>query len=386
MLIDAILSGTRWLINLPGAGSCAMVSDVNGGSHTDPISNDWLSTPLIVFTADQLDATHASCSLPEFAPMSTTATALQAMFPEGSAELSTLCSSLDGAFPEYAMDGPAHARVHHTTEQLLAWCMKIPTAALLCRPPPPLLDFLEFFAGDAQLSKAMSRLGLLVKSFDIKYSAPTKEAQDLLDPLGFRYALVAVLFAARHADLWAGIVCSSWVWMSRGTTKRKADRQHIWGDTSVRCVRVGNALAIRVTYLCFMMANIGGFWCIEQPMTSLLWHFPPMAKLLETSWHGKTSTYLGTFGADTSKPIHICHTSPWMLHLRRKRLQMHAPAQLVKRDRLGRVSGLSVRLKCSQAYLEGFGIACAHARMACFEDRKTDDLPQGVDLCRGCHS
>ena len=56
----------------------------------------------------------------------------------------------------------------------------------------------------------------------------------------------------------------------------------------------------------------GVYWLIEQPMTSLLWHFPSM--VIMQRLHGRRvkriHVWLGAYGHPLMKPIHLLGTIP----------------------------------------------------------------------------
>jgi len=67
---------------------------------------------------------------------------------------------------------------------------------------------------------------------------------------------------------WFGIVCSSWVWMSRSTTGRNG--LNVLGNVTESTMN-GNRMVSRVVLL-FMLASARGAACfLEQPVTSLMY-------------------------------------------------------------------------------------------------------------------
>jgi hypothetical protein len=223
------------------------------------------------------------------------------------------------------------------------------------------LNSLIFAAGDAELSSAMAATGYNTKSFDIRYASPDPALQDLLRASGLRYAILSVLTTQEGADLWAGIVCSSWVWIGSGTTKRTRAEPGIWGDERVPSVVAGNRLAIRVAAMCLLTSLTGGKWCVEQPISSVLWHFPPFERLAVAVRPSKTVTHLGAFGAPSCKTVKLVHTAQWPTRLVRVKPSGQFQ-KLVKRNEHGRVTGIKKALKDSQSYPPGFGAAAAAAK------------------------
>lgn len=70
---------------------------------------------------------------------------------------------------------------------------------------------------------------------------------NLLMSIGFLTALQAVRKLIKQGLLWVGMPCSSWIWMSRGTSRRCALRPR--GSKKMRFVRSSNRLVRRVCYL-----------------------------------------------------------------------------------------------------------------------------------------
>ncbi len=281
--------------------------------------------------------------------------AVRSVFTSGSREVHEYWRALGTAFPEFS-----GLSVEEICVQLLCLCLLARQAASTV--PCELTEFLEFFAGDGRLSSGMEEAGLRVKTFDIRYRKPEREMQDLLTAKGLRYALLSILFTTKDMDVWAGIVCSSWVWISRSTTKRSKDPEKIWGCEHSASVTQGNGLAIRVVGMCLLTSIIGGHWCVEQPISSLLWSFPPFARLLSFAGAKKTVTYLGAFGAASPKAVTLMHTSDWVRLLRRPKPQGAFSDCLVRRDAKG-VTGIGTALKASQSYPPEFGRAAAAAKV-----------------------
>ena len=129
-------------------------------------------------------------------------------------------------------------------------------------------------------------------------------------------------------------------------------------------VRLGNVLAVRSCIL-LLLGHLGGVgWTVEQPTSSLLPWFPPVARLFALAQPTCTSTYLGAFGSATVKPVRLWSTRAWVSCLKRVRPKgvVDPAAQLVKRSGR-RVTGIRSALKASQAYPQEFAIAGAMARL-----------------------
>lgn len=109
---------------------------------------------------------------------------------------------------------------------------------------------------------------------------------DLMSAVGW----LAVLNAARKlrpgALLWAGCPCSTWIWMSRGSTGRSRLRP---GGHARKATLQANRMIRRLCYMLlaceFMLQSAllrfeyarskRAYWCVEQPASSLLPFYKP---------------------------------------------------------------------------------------------------------------
>ena len=78
-------------------------------------------------------------------------------------------------------------------------------------------DFCEVFAGDGRFSESLRAFGWTGISLDIKHS----KNFDVLSPLGFCILLAAVWRIRRHGVLLMAPPCSSWIFLSMGSTGRR---------------------------------------------------------------------------------------------------------------------------------------------------------------------
>ena len=107
------------------------------------------------------------------------------------------------------------------------------------------LQSVEFFAGDKAYTNAKAKLGYMAVGFEIK-DDPTM--MDFMSPLGFLYAISLCCQLKPASQSISAPVCSSWVWMSRGSTGRT--RYNPLGNRWVQCVRTGNAMVSKSLQLC----------------------------------------------------------------------------------------------------------------------------------------
>ena len=131
------------------------------------------------------------------------------------------------------------------------------------------IEALEIFAGASVVTRVLRSTGLRTAALDLEYW-PAYQARkkrrgqkpcksnlfDLSSACGFITAVLAVLACdpASHIVVLA-VVCSSWVSISRGTTKRAF--LDPLGDPSVASVKMGNLLASRQGIFCLLVCKGG---------------------------------------------------------------------------------------------------------------------------------
>ena len=189
------------------------------------------------------------------------------------------------------------------------------------------VDCIECFAGCASLSRCFRATGRATISLDVEYWNAWRERKesrgqrilgtsnplDLLSASGFatlgsmiaehdrwtkpvlRTALLAILQGNSSAGFLVvlAIVCSSFVSMSRATTRRSYCNP--LGDNSVLSVAVGNVLASRpvcfkafpnlanrLALMIYLIEAMGGKWLLEQPCSSLLMRHPRLREICRT--------------------------------------------------------------------------------------------------------
>ncbi len=222
------------------------------------------------------------------------------------------------------------------------------------------LDFLEMFAGDGSVSRGLRLRGLVGAAMDLRFDA----RHDIMTSVGFLCALKLLARVRPGGLLWSAPPCSSWVYMSRGSTGRH-ERVAGWYDTRP-LVATQNALAARVASLCSLASARGVWWIVEQPSSSLMFEYCPWVVLAEGLRPRFVRSYMGAFGADTPKLTLLVGTAPFLGELKRglrpsdgQRIR-NLDVSLTKRSADGRISG-SKALKGTQSYPLGFGNAVAAA-------------------------
>ncbi len=241
-------------------------------------------------------------------------------------------------------------------------------AALAQLQPGPELDFAELFAGSGAVGRALAAMGYRGRAMDRDYHAH----HDLLSSVGFLTALQTALELKPGAIMWLAPPCSTWVWMARHTYGRHIS---VEGHFTQPKVLHMNALLERVVLLLEVVTARGGFWLVEQPSSSVMWHYPAMQGCLQR--HGCTPQVLemGAYGGTSVKPTTLMGTAPYLRLLGgrctpplRARLELegvHTTRRWIDAEGHRRVQGTS-ELRGTQAYPEGFGAAHALAFQASF--------------------
>ncbi|CAE7466266.1 unnamed protein product [Symbiodinium pilosum] len=132
---------------------------------------------------------------------------------------------------------------------------------------------------------------------DILYSS----SFDFTRASGFAAALVAVCRGSPSGFLhWMGVLCSSWVTTSRGSTGRSMINPA--GCQGLPSVDASNLMAWRVALLCLATSALGGVWVIEQPGSSILIESDPMQMVCGLLQVFKCRFWMWHYQSRTAKP------------------------------------------------------------------------------------
>lgn len=251
---------------------------------------------------------------------------------------------------------------------ILRWCglpaalLAMVEGRLAC--PGPGLFLAEYFAGVASICFGFSCFGMQSERFDKNYS----DTMDLNTVEGFATALTFLVVTFQCGLTWAAPPCSSWVFLSAGTTKRK--KTNPMGDCENEKVVWNNKLVHKLACLLEFASMFGIYFIIEQPTSSILWQHPRIQQMFQRLGTQviNTHTYMGMYGGDSEKGMKLYGTAPFLAELKDtmdKKVAAKLPQkELVKRTRLssGRISiSGGADLKASQAYPRRFGIRVAEA-------------------------
>ena len=235
------------------------------------------------------------------------------------------------------------------------------------------LDHLEFFAGKKAVTRALLREGFRAVGCELK-DADGYAGLDFISPMGVITNLWFIHGMRLGARMLAAPVCSSWVWMSRATTKRAWHRVH--GLASLPCVQTGNMIVSVLVMILWIASALGIRWCVEQPANSLLQHHPRWQEFLRGHRCFRVFIYMSDFGGETAKPTWLYSNAKdieeivkFRCKITRGKVNHNKEMTHVSTSATGRkqITGGS-DLKGSQAYPDGFGYAwfsvCAAHRLS----------------------
>lgn len=218
-----------------------------------------------------------------------------------------------------------------------------------------MLDFVEFFAGNAALSKELLRKQLRGASFDYLYGS----SHDVLTASGLRLYIEALGSLREKGLSWLATQCSSYVVLCRATTMRFPSNDFLGNLSNPRVVE-GNSLGLLSALLYFLAWVSLSCPVLEQPLNSCLPETPAWKYLLRWTKAICTTTYLGSFGGPSQKPLQLWHSRMEFVALSRPRpTWLGAAAEsLVTRDG-AKFTGRRDQLIESEHYTVQFGRAVA---------------------------
>lgn len=173
----------------------------------------------------------------------------------------------------------------------------------------------EFFSGIGSIARTFAQAGFVSKEYDI-IREPLFE--DLTTPMGFLTALMLAMQIVLGGLGHTANVCSSWVFMARGTTGRS--RAQPYGTPnlpgcSASSVGQGNVQIGRMTVVIMLMVARRVHWVLEQPFSSVMDFAPVLVENVLVRL--KYATKMGAFGAKTAKPTWLLSSSKWPAKLQK---------------------------------------------------------------------
>jgi hypothetical protein len=234
------------------------------------------------------------------------------------------------------------------------------------------LDGVEFFSGCEAVTRGMTSHGCVCMPFDRVIDPMLNMNSDA----GFAHAVELVLRLRPGSLIWGAPPCSSFVFMSRGTTLRSQDNP--LGNVEHRGVRHANMVVARLVMLLMLGLLRGCQFCVEQPGTSLMGRLACWEFLMNHFTVHMARTWMCAFGAPTPKHTILWCSDVWVHKLVRKKLKltdrsatMRLPPTTIRytsKDGRSRVQG-GPGLKQTQAYPTLFGEEVARHFLAHGGDR-----------------
>ena len=182
-------------------------------------------------------------------------------------------------------------------DQLVAW---VYLAGLVAES----IDGAEFFAGDMSNTIKLRERGYTCFPYDINIGGV---AHDINSDTGFALALAIVCRVRLRGIVWFGIVCSTWVFMSRSVTGRDV---HCPLGRPTAGVEAANKMTSRVMLLHWLAHAKQCFTVIELPSSSLMCLHPRFQELI-----GHHERKLIAFGVSESSTSANCLVNNFLVLL-----------------------------------------------------------------------
>mmetsp|Transcript_155014 Transcript_155014/g.269612 ORF Transcript_155014/g.269612 Transcript_155014/m.269612 type:complete len:298 (-) Transcript_155014:52-945(-) len=184
-------------------------------------------------------------------------------------------------------------------------------AALAINTNTPCLDVIDAFSGPcANLAHACYEQGLNAMPFDRLRHALY---ENCLTMEGQQYFLTMLGRMPRGSLCFLGPPCNSWITSSQSFYKRSKTR--IAGDQTKPEVLQWNQVADFVGKVLECCIALGIYFVVEQPVSSLLFEWPPIATALLHGHARRISFSLAKFGAASLKPLQLYSNVPWLYTL-----------------------------------------------------------------------
>ncbi|CAL1157992.1 unnamed protein product [Cladocopium goreaui] len=258
-------------------------------------------------------------------------------------------------------------------------------------------DAVEVFCGVASLSRCLQLGGYDTASLDIGLWNPWMQKRlcskkrlgkkckrnplNLLCPAGFGLLLSAILNSKDGVVVAFGLVCSTFITISRGSTFRHYFLPE--GDPHSLSVSQSNLLAARTFLAMLVVMAKQGVWVLEQPSTSLAFRLRGFQKLLRTCTVFRQSFWMRGFGSKTPKRTTLWSNSSGVRFFctskKARKGRGGATPKLADtyRDALGRkrFKG-NANLRKSQEYPVGFGVRFAESMKHLKKERSSLKQPK----------
>lgn len=234
----------------------------------------------------------------------------------------------------------------------------------------PLVVGVEVFSGQGELSKAFCSWVGPFLTFEVRDSPE----QDISKTSGLHVLLVMVLRIRLGGLLWLGTPCQSWVALSRSFTQRSQlqvagpGRQYTTAGQQ-RYLDHHNRIADITALLARTAHELGIFFVIEQPVSSLLFKYEAVFRVLAAARASTVAFTMSTFQGESPKPLLLKGTGPFLQIFREVVLERRRMSTSRPEKRLADVStqcngrkiftGRACDLKASSGYTPCMGVAMA---------------------------
>ena len=199
----------------------------------------------------------------------------------------------------------------------------------------------DFYSGRALMTDQGLMQGYRVNSYECLNEPKLENA---CGPEGVLTMLVYVRCYRKGSLNHWGTVCSSWLWIARGTTGRSGWNPE--GSRRSNSTKLGNTMVTRMTLMLYLLIGKRCIWILEQPASSLMSYFPTMVRLRNQagcSW-GEVQTWIAEFGGDDIKPTTLIGNAKW-LHCLTRTLSKESRKRIAVSDMVIRYEGVDGKTK-----------------------------------------
>lgn len=190
---------------------------------------------------------------------------------------------------------------------------------------------------------------------------------DVLTESGLAILLRMMVRVAQGGLILMGLPCTTWVFISRRYYRRSWD---VEGCSYNAETLKHNAIAHITAYLYKTAIQLGCRAVIENPLTSIVWRFRPIAEALNRTVHYRCQLCMSSFlNQSSSKPVVFIGTPPWLPRLeqiskaRRKfakpKMPQHGKCQIKYSGDRKHVKGRARDLEASEVYTLQLGCVMA---------------------------
>lgn len=227
---------------------------------------------------------------------------------------------------------------------------------------------LEAFSGRGLLARSFANLVGPFGTFEVN----DDPSENLLTETGLHKLLVMLFRVKAGGHIHLGTPCKSWVVLSRAYTQRSILRPE--GPAVRRSKRQSkyldehNGLASLSAKIIRTACIAGITFTIEQPVSSLLFHFPEMLQALAYGGAKSISCMMSSFEGDSPKPLSIRGNPEWLQEFKKTAMELartkkHVSARLTtkgkRKDGGASFTGIRKALTASSGYTKEFGVAMA---------------------------